>query len=50
MLMTLAAVLAIIWLIGLIAGVGGAFIHLLLVVALAIFIYDMFVARRHSHI
>ena len=50
MLMTIAAVIAVLWLLGLIAGIGGSLIHLLLVVALAIFLYDVVVGRRHSHI
>lgn len=50
MLMTIAAVIAILWLLGLITGIGGSLIHLLLIVALAVFVYDVFVSRRHSSI
>ncbi len=50
MLMTIAAIIAILWLVGLIAGIGGGLIHLLLVVALAVFLYDMLVGRRHSRV
>ena len=50
MLTTIAAVIAILWLLGLIVGVGGSLIHLLLVVALAVFLYDVLVGRRRSHI
>lgn len=41
----LVVVLAI-WLIGLLADVAGGFIHLLLVVALAILIYNLVTGRR----
>ena len=45
MILTIIAVLLLLWLLGLITHVGGL-IHLLLVVALIIFIYDR-IARRH---
>ena len=41
----LAVVLAI-WLIGLLAGAAGSLIHLLLIVALAILLYNIFTGRR----
>lgn len=50
MLMTIAAVIAVLWLIGLITGVGGSLIHLLLVVAVIVFLYDLLVGRRRSHV
>ncbi len=50
MLTTIAAVIAVLWLLGLIAGIGGSMIHFLLVVALAVFLYDMLVARRRTHV
>jgi hypothetical protein len=50
MLMTIAAVIAVLWLLGLITGIGGSLINLLLVVAVAVLLYDLFVNRRHSHV
>jgi 4-hydroxybenzoate polyprenyltransferase len=46
MLMTIAAILAVLWLLGLLGHIGGGLIHLLLVIALVVFIYDVLVARR----
>lgn len=46
MLMTIALVLAILWLLGFIGHIGGGLIHLLLVVALIVFIYNLIVGRR----
>jgi hypothetical protein len=36
----------ILWLIGLLAHVAGGFIHLLLIVALAVLIYNLITSRR----
>lgn len=46
MLMTIAIILGILWLLGFIGHVGGGLIHLLLVVALIVFIYNLVVGRR----
>jgi hypothetical protein len=46
MLLTIAIVLGILWLLGFIGDIGGGLIHLLLVVALIVFIYNMIVGRR----
>jgi hypothetical protein len=46
MLVTIAVILAVLWLLGLIGNVGGNMIHLLLVVALVVFIYNMVTGRR----
>jgi uncharacterized protein DUF5670 len=46
MLYTLLAILVILWLLGLIAGVGGSVIHLLLVLALVVFIFQLLSGRR----
>lgn len=46
MLMTIAAVLAVLWLLGVIGGVAEGFIHLLLVVALVVFIWNIVAGRR----
>jgi uncharacterized membrane protein YtjA (UPF0391 family) len=48
MLMTIAIILAALWLLGLIAHVGGGLIHLLLVIALVVFIVNMISGRRHT--
>jgi hypothetical protein len=42
----IVVVILILWLIGLLANVAGGFIHLLLIVALAVLIYNLIVGRR----
>lgn len=46
MLWTLVVVLFVLWLLGLLVHIGGGLIHILLVVALVIFIYNMIVGRK----
>lgn len=46
MLMWLAIILVVLWLLGFIGHIGGDFIHLVLVVAVIVFLYDLLVARR----
>ena len=46
MLYTILAILLILWLLSLVGGVGGSLIHLLLVVALAVFIIQLLSGRR----
>jgi hypothetical protein len=46
MLYTLISLLVVLWLVGLVAHVGGSFIHGLLVLALAIFVFDLVTGRR----
>jgi hypothetical protein len=46
MLWTLIAILLILWLVGLLASVGGAFIHALLVIAAIILIVQLLTGRR----
>lgn len=46
MLWTILAIILAVWLIGLVAEVGGGLIHLLLVVALVVFLFQMFSGRR----
>ena len=46
MLLTIAVILVILWLLGFTLNVGGGLIHLLIVVALIVFIYDMLTRRR----
>ena len=46
MLWTILAVLVVLWLLGLLANIGGALIHLLLVLALIVFIANFLSGRR----
>lgn len=46
MLWTIIAVLLILWLLGLLTSVGGAFIHVLLVVAVIVLIAQLLTSRR----
>lgn len=48
-LWAVAVVLLVLWLLGFFAfSVGGSLIHLLLVIAVIILIYQLFVGRRHT--
>jgi hypothetical protein len=47
MLWTICVVLAVLWLLGFIGGVGGSLIHLLLVAAAITFVVN-FLARRRT--
>ena len=49
MLTTIAIILAILWLIGVVAHVAGGFIHLVLLAAVIILAYDLLVGRRRAH-
>jgi hypothetical protein len=46
MLWTVIAILVVLWLLGFIGNIGGGLIHLLLVIALIVFIYNMITGRR----
>lgn len=46
MLWTILVVLVVLWLIGLVANIGGGLIHLLLVVALIVFVINLLTGRR----
>ncbi len=46
MLYTILVILVVLWLVGLLAHVGGGLIHLLLVIALIVFIYNLVTGRR----
>lgn len=46
MLTWIIGLLVILWLIGLLAHIGGGLIHILLVVALIVFIWNMITGRR----
>lgn len=46
MLWTIFVVLVVLWLLGLIAHIGGGFIHLLLIIAAIVLIYNFVRGRR----
>jgi len=46
MLLTIAIILVILWLLGFTLNLGGGLIHLLIVIALIVFIYDLITRRR----
>lgn len=46
MLMWVAIILAVLWVLGFIGNIGGGLIHLLLVIALVVFIANMVTGRR----
>ena len=46
MLLTIAAILVVLWLLGFTLNIGGWLIHLIIIIALIVFIYDMVVRRR----
>jgi hypothetical protein len=45
-LWTIAVVLVILWLLGLVLNIGGGLIHLLLVIAVIVVIYNLLTGRR----
>jgi hypothetical protein len=45
MIYTLISLLVLFWLVGLVAHIGGGFIHGLLVLALVVFVFDMVSGR-----
>jgi Family of unknown function (DUF5670) len=46
MLWTIIAILVVLWLAGLIGGIGGSLIHALLVIAAIVWIYNLISGRR----
>jgi hypothetical protein len=46
MIWTIIGILVLLWLVGLVANIGGGFIHLLLVIAVVVFLWDLLVGRR----
>ncbi len=46
MLWTIIGILAVLWLLGLVANIGGGLIHLLLVIAVIVFIYKFVMGNR----
>jgi hypothetical protein len=50
MLWTIVVILFVLWLLGLLGGIGGGLVHLLLVAAVIIILYNLFVGGRRSRI
>jgi hypothetical protein len=48
MIYTLISLLLFFWIVGLVAHIGGGLIHALLVIALAVFIFDIVTGRHAS--
>ncbi len=48
MLYTIIVILVVLWLIGLLAHIGGGLIHLLLIIALVVLLYDLLISRRRT--
>jgi hypothetical protein len=48
MLWTIFVILVVLWLLGFSFHVGGALIHLLLVIALVVLIFNLFTGRRSA--
>jgi len=48
MLWTVAVILLVLWLLGISMNVGGSWIHALLVIAVAVSIFNLFSGRRSS--
>jgi K+-transporting ATPase A subunit len=46
MLWTIVAVLVVLWLLGMVGGVGGSLIHILLFIAAAVLIFNLLSGRR----
>ncbi len=46
MLWTIVVVLVVLWLLGLVANIGGGLIHLLLVIALIVLVVNLLQGRR----
>lgn len=46
MLWTIIAILIVLWVLGLIAHIGGGLIHILLVVALIVIVYNFVTGRK----
>lgn len=46
MIYTIISLLVLFWIIGLVANIGGGFIHALLVLALVVFVYNMLTSKK----
>jgi 4-hydroxybenzoate polyprenyltransferase len=50
LLWTIAVILVVLWLIGLIVHIGGAFIHILLIVAVIVIVYNLIMHSRSRRV
>lgn len=48
MLKTIFAILVVLWLVGLLGHIGGGLIHIVLVIAVIVIIFDLLGGRRNS--
>lgn len=48
MLYTIIGVLLVLWLLGLVGKIGGGLVHILLVIALIVFIYNLITGRKRG--
>ncbi|WP_423189786.1 lmo0937 family membrane protein [Alkalibacterium sp. f15] len=48
MLWTLIGILVLFWVLGLVLDIGGGIIHILLVIALIVFIWNMVTGRKNT--
>jgi hypothetical protein len=46
MIWTIVGILVLLWLLGLVFRVGGALIHVLLVIAVVVFVFNLITGRR----
>ncbi len=46
MIYTIISLLVLFWLVGLVAHIGGSFIHTLLVLALVVFVFNLVTGRK----
>jgi hypothetical protein len=46
MIMTIIGILVVLWVLGLVVHVGGALIHLLLIAAIIVFLWNLITGRR----
>ncbi len=46
MLYTIVVILLVLWLLGFVVHIGGGLIHLLLVIAVVVFVYQLITGRR----
>jgi len=46
MIMTIIGILVVLWILGLLVHVGGGLIHLLIVAAIIVFLWNMITGRR----
>ena len=46
-MLVLVGILVVLWLLGLLGNIGGGLIHVIIVIAAVVFIYNMITGRRH---